>query len=140
MVSEIVDDLYIGDIDDARNHASEFDTIVSCCPIKSGAPFDPDHEFDMEDGSNEQSLFDAAVEVVRDELESDGRTLVHCAVGQSRSPAVVITAIAARNDLSWQAARDIVFRQRPMIAPHPELIEHSKTYLGVDESAYKNPF
>jgi len=85
--------------------------------------------------------FKAAVGVVIKAIDThDGDVLVHCQAGISRSSTVLITALAAIDDVYFDEAYNEVWNAKPSIAPHPALRELALEYLGEDGSPYKNPF
>jgi protein-tyrosine phosphatase len=136
--SEIEDGVYLSDIDHAKNDPIHdlYDIVITCC-WGEFEEIDNDQvshqSFDLQDRSvHQQDLFDQAVDATRKAItvHDDKETLVHCIAGQSRSPAVLTTAIAARDDQSFDAVRDDVYEARPQIWIHPELRKHGRRYLG----------
>lgn len=63
----------------------------------------------------------AAVLELADCRGSGAATLVHCQVGQSRSPTVVALYWMGRDGLTWAAAIERMRAVRPMVQPHPFL-------------------
>lgn len=110
---------------------NEIDHVVSLTPSEYNTTT---HHHPLTDGENDQSDFDAAVDTVRELLESADGMLVHCNAGMSRSPAVLATALAAERDLRFDEGVGLVRNSGRNIQIAPELRDHAKTYL--DESGY----
>lgn len=136
--SEVEDGVYLSDVDHVKNDPIHdlYDIVITCCWGEFEA-IDPDRvshqEFALKDRSvDQQPLFDQAVDATRKAItvHDDRETLVHCIAGQSRSPAVLTTAIAARDNRSFDTVRDDVYEARPQIGIHPELRKHGRRYLG----------
>jgi protein-tyrosine phosphatase len=136
--SEIEDGVYLSDIDHVKNDPIHelYDIVITCCWGEFDA-IDPDQvshqSFGLQDRSvQQQDLFDQAVGATRKAItvHDDKETLVHCIAGQSRSPAVLTTAIAARDDRPFEDVRQDVYGSRPQIGIHPELRKHGRRYLG----------
>ena len=68
---------------------------------------------------NDQEEFADAVATTRDSIRADGTVIVNCSAGISRSTTVIATAIAAEDDLSFEAAVDEIKDTRPRAQPHP---------------------
>lgn len=139
-ISEIQDRLYISDIHYVMDHDvdSEFDIIITVCrndPVRPENCDVPWQQFGLWDRSeDQQDTFDQAVDATIKAIKTHPKAsvLVHCIAGQSRSAAVVATALAWIEDIRFDEARDIVFEQRPQIAIHPALRDHGLDYLDED--------
>jgi protein-tyrosine phosphatase len=142
--SEIEDGLYISDIHHVMEEDVEemYDIIVTVCRNEPARPEDCDvswQQFGLwDDDVSQQDEFDRAVQATIKAIEThdDADVLVHCIAGQSRSPAVVATALAYRDDLHFDEARDLVWKQRPQIAINPALREHGMAFLGQDDRPF----
>jgi atypical dual specificity phosphatase len=144
-VSEIEPGLHISSIQYVmdRDVEDKFDIIITVCRNEPATP-EPCpvswQQFGLYDRSHEQQeTFDQAVQATVKAITThpDADVLVHCIAGQSRSPAVVATALAYRDDIHFDEARDRIFEQRPQIAIHPSLREHGLAFLGQDD---RKPF
>lgn len=82
------------------------------------------------DGGNTQEDFAKTVNAVRNEIHSDNKVFIHCAMGQSRSVSILATAISAENDISFEDVLDELMTIRGIFTkPSPSLISKSKIYL-----------
>lgn len=63
-----------------------------------------------------------AVEIIASEIDAGRRVLVHCHMGISRSPAIVLCYLHERCGLSMPKALAVLRRARPCAAPHPVLL------------------
>ena len=63
--------------------------------------------------------FDRAIEFIETALNSDGRVLVHCWRGVSRSATIVIAYIMRSRRLQYEAALTVVKGQRSCVDPNP---------------------
>lgn len=93
-----------------------------------------DH-YPLQDGSvNEHQQFVNAVSATRTHIRDAGTVLVNCSVGVSRSAAVISTAIAAEEGLSFDAAVAAIKETRPQARPHPKLQLNAYAYLAIEAS------
>lgn len=144
-VSKIEDGLYISDIDYVTQNdvADRYGIIITVCRIEPQTP-EPCpaswQQYGLWDADvDQQETFDTAVSATRKAIQHHptADVLVHCIAGQSRSPAVVATALAARDHIHFDDARDQIWQQRPQISIHPALRAHGLTYLDQDD---RKPF
>ena len=63
--------------------------------------------------------FDEACEFIGAALDSDGRVLVHCWKGVSRSATIVLAYVMRSQRLQYEAALITVRDRRPCIEPNP---------------------
>lgn len=78
---------------------------------------------------NDQQDFSEAVETTRKRLQQPGTVIVNCAAGISRSTTVAATAIAAAEELPFDAVVDDIKDTRPRARPHPKLQLNALAYL-----------
>lgn len=78
---------------------------------------------------NDQQEFSEAVETTRKRLQQPGTVIVNCAAGISRSTTVAATAIAAVEELPFDAVVDDIKDTRPRARPHPKLQLNALAYL-----------
>lgn len=90
-------------------------------------PLQDQHVNDLEQFSN-------AVATTRNRIRSDGTVLVNCSVGVSRSTTVIATAIAAGDELSFDASVAEIREHRPRAQPHPKLQCNAYAYLVAEEN------
>jgi hypothetical protein len=65
-------------------------------------------------------------------LSSDGKVLVHCAAGVSRSPGVCMLSLCIRDGLGWDEAKRIVTDKRRIANVHPVLEARLTRWLAVN--------
>jgi Predicted protein-tyrosine phosphatase len=82
---------------------------------------------------NDQDEFREAVEATRQRLQQSGSVIVNCAAGISRSTTVSATAIAAEEDLDFDAVVEEIKETRPRARPHPKLQLNALAYLANTE-------
>ena len=83
---------------------------------------------------NNPKKFSNAVSATRDRIRTEGTVLVNCSVGVSRSATVIATAIAAEEELSFDAAVAEVRKHRQRAQPHPKLQLNAYAYLLAEEN------
>lgn len=122
----ISDKLYIGDISDAESLSRDIEVIT----LSSGETSNTTEHLPLTDGKNPQEEFDEVVDTVIEKVNEDKRTLVHCAMGVSRSPTIVATALAEIHSIDLEAALSYVKEKRGYVQPEPQLLEQARLYLG----------
>lgn len=139
--SQISNNLYVGDIDDARNgDVSEFDAIVTVCQDGCSDNISEDCEyshFELRDGPYDSygrgefsyDLFEDAVDTVLSHRIRRQKVLVHCHAGVSRSAAVTTAALAVLENLTWNEAFEKVENARPNVNPNGNLVEFGERYV-----------
>ena len=129
-------ELYIGDSEDAADHAKiENEGVDAVLKLTYETPDDgyPDsvevYEYSMTDGpKNDRERFEQAVKKLL-ELFEDGKTVfVHCSMGKSRSPAVSAAAIAVYEDVNFESALETIRESRD-INPHTALLKRSENVV-----------
>lgn len=132
--TEVADGVFVSDIVLAEQHADDFEHVLSLTLT------DPD--FDTEyarkplvDGHNAQEIFDSAVTLAIHMIEADGSVLIHCNAGRSRSPVVVITALASLRDEKFETVRQDVWKSYKKLSIHPVLHNHAMKFLD-EEKVY----
>jgi atypical dual specificity phosphatase len=79
---------------------------------------------------NDQTAFEQAVEAARQRHRQDGRLLVNCAAGISRSSTVLATLLAIAEDISFATGVQVVQEHRPVADPHLRLRVNARSYLA----------
>ena len=107
-MTEIIDNLFVGDLVDAR---AGFDGLIIC--VLEQKPIDEPCEaiwmpFDL-------GTLDITASIIDDELASDRRVLVHCGAGSERAPLTVAWYLSRRRDMSPDAAYELLQRKRPIV-------------------------
>ncbi|XP_046677812.1 dual specificity protein phosphatase 19-like [Homalodisca vitripennis] len=77
-------------------------------------------EFDM------RPVFETAIKLIADEIESGGRILVHCNAGVSRSASIVIAFLMKREKLCYKDAYFALKNVRPCIKPNEGFVKQLK--------------
>lgn len=138
MPTEIIQDfLYLGSNESARNKKLLDVLQISCVlnmadELENAFPNDFEYKKcgvnDTIQGSNFHDFFLAALEFIDNANASGKRVFVHCAMGISRSPAIVIAWLMKHNKWSVGEARSFVKQQRRCIQPNPGFVEYLEKY------------
>ncbi len=91
-----------------------------------------DHHPLEDEQINDHEQFSNAVAATRTHMRAEGSVLVNCSVGVSRSAAVIATAIAAEEGVSFAAAVAEIRERRPRANPHPTLQCNAYAYLATE--------
>lgn len=128
MINKIVDRLYVGDVFDANmlnfSNPEVITAVLNVCEEKDDfsklswmkylhIPF-PDHK------QIPKEAFDKCMEWLEQRYKTQGRILIHCAIGHSRSP-VICAAFMTKMRLVESMAHGLylVKTARPQICPDP---------------------
>lgn len=123
-MNEITPGLWVGDWKAARD-SSGFHIVT----VAGDSPFIGDEHFKLVDGpGNSHDEFRSAVSAVVAAHVSGKKVLVHCIAGQSRSAAVVVSALMAIHAINWCEAYDLLVKQKPNVRIHPAFSE----FLRID--------
>lgn len=114
------------------NH--EFDEVVSLSyrdhlGLNKPEPTTTGDQFVFPDGPHDYEIFEAAVDYTIECLNRGDKTLVHCQAGVSRSAGVCTAAIAVRQGIDADLAREKVKESRPVIDPTSEIWESTVQYI-----------
>lgn len=72
--------------------------------------------------------FEEAFEIIDDARRTNGRILVHCAMGISRSATIVIAYIMSRYNMSLKASYDYVRSKRSIVSPNALFLKLLQDY------------
>lgn len=88
--------------------------------------------YDKEEAADirDEAIARAVSAVLR--LSSEGKVLVHCAAGVSRSPGVCMLSLCVRDGLGWDEAKRIVAEKRRIANVHPMLEARLTRWLAVN--------
>ncbi|CAF1004711.1 unnamed protein product, partial [Brachionus calyciflorus] len=79
--------------------------------------------------------FEEAFELIDDARRTNGKILVHCAMGISRSATIVIAYIMNRYDMTLRSALDFVRSKRPIVQPNSLflklLLDYEKELIAI---------
>jgi protein-tyrosine phosphatase len=115
-MSQIFENLYLGDIDTAKQNQEKEIKIINCAKEITDTRFD--YKIDLYDGKNDLNFtqeMDNVVKVIDDFLSSDKIVLVHCSAGVSRSASVVIYYLIKYKNYKFSNALIYVQSKRPSI-------------------------
>ena len=115
-MSQILDNLYLGNLDDALNVPPDF---VIVCVLEYQPPNEPKGAYRfpfLEGGLANVKVLDEFADFV-DKLLSEGRkVLVHCAMGVERSPLAVVWYLHKKKGMSIPEAYAFVKTKRSVVA------------------------
>lgn len=123
MLNKIIDDIYIGDWQDAKRHVKEFIDIYT---VAFDSPFKGNHFYPLVDGGypdNKRLLYNAISDLISTREKNEGKILVHCVSGFSRSVSVVGGYIVLTKNNSVEDALGYIKNIRPLANPVYELIK-----------------
>lgn len=139
-MDQILDNLWIGSIKDAREEAlSEYGIshVVTVCQdsVESnvGCGYSifkmSDGEQSVYGGRHDYDFFRDAVNKVVQLVKAGETVFVHCHRGISRSGAVTVAAVGRIRGVSQESAIDIVTEARPKVSPNEVLSANVSQYL-----------
>lgn len=140
MPSEITENLYVANIQDARTcDKSDFDAVVTVCQdsIEANTPDTIEyHYYCMADGEevgripgdSSYGLFEDAARTVLFHINAGNTVLLHCHAGQSRSVSVGMAAIMATGDFTFDEAWTRMANRRPQVHPDRTLRQYAKRF------------
>lgn len=126
MIQHIVDNIFIGDWQDAKYHQKEFDHIFT---VAKDSPFIGHHYYGLIDGpypNNEillSNVINHILQIRYKDYALNEKILVHCVSGISRSVAVVAGYMSIKGYCSVDDVIYHIKKIRPIASPVPELIE-----------------
>ena len=119
-VSKITDKVYIGDQRDAKRNRNRFTifTVAIECTFKG------DYYVPIVDGLDRRNVgqLRKAVDILDQLTSMNGRVLVHCVGGASRSP-IVVAGYLMRRGMSIDKALTYIKHRREAVDPNPDLVE-----------------
>ena len=107
-MNEIIDNLFVGGLDDAQ---SGFDGLIICVLEEKPSDEPPDAiwiPFGI--GS-----LDITASMIDNALASGRRVLVHCGAGSERAPLTIAWFLSRRREMSIDAAYDLLKTKRPTV-------------------------
>lgn len=124
MINKIIDEIYIGDWHDATRNVKEFTDIYT---VAFDSPFKGNHFYPLVDDiypDNKRLLHDAISDLMSTREKNEGRILVHCVAGFSRSVSVVAGYIIIK--YNYNVVEDVlgyIKNIRPLANPVYELVK-----------------
>jgi hypothetical protein len=108
--SEIIANLYVGDLQDAR----KFDGII--ISVLADVPAgEPERSIQMPFLANGRASLDSTAAVIDAALALNQRVLVHCEEGSERAPLVVAWFLNRRRGMSIDGAFRLLIAKRPIV-------------------------
>src|SRR5579863_8819991 len=107
-MTEIIDNLFVGDSGDAR---AGFDGLIICVLEEKPVDEPPNAvwmPFDI-------GTLDVIASIIDQGLADDRRVLVHCGAGSERAPLTIAWFLNRRRQMSLDAAYELLKRKRPMV-------------------------
>ncbi|NDJ35029.1 MAG: dual specificity protein phosphatase family protein [Chloroflexi bacterium] len=137
MISKVTNQVYIGDVNAAKARLSEFgitrilylheeplsgvqDIPVVDRPIPDGRPISAE-------------TFDDFLAIMQGEIDNEGRVLVMCWAGMSRSATVVLAYLVSQG-MGLREAYEHLRQQHPLTEPHTTLWQSLLDYTGLPHS------
>jgi len=87
-------------------------------------------KIDIRDTKNEnfKKYFDECFEFIENAVSKNGKVIVHCAYGISRSSTIVIAYLIRKYRMSYEMAYNLVKNKRNIIEPNEGFVEQLKEY------------
>lgn len=147
LMNRIIDRIYIGSYSAAQNlpyrNEPGITHILNCTPSPHEIYLDLHHtmeqfkiaQININDGY--EIPFDEfwyAIKFIDEAVHSNGKVLVHCHAGISRS-AGIVAGYLMYHGFSWDEAIELIRRNRPQVYPHPNIELSVKKNIGqiIDE-------
>lgn len=124
--------LYLGNVHAADPSAHDLPFRYVLSATMEAQPGTTHHRPLVDGEGNDWQAFESAVETARDLYGREGRVLVHCKGGISRSATLLATTLAAEEGYTLREALGIVQTARPVAMPNPILHELAVMYLAAE--------
>jgi len=108
--SEIVANLYVGDLQDAVKFDGMIISVLADVP-----ECEPGRSIQLPFLANGRATLDSTAALIHAALELKQRVLVHCEEGSERAPLVVAWYLITRRGMSLDSAYDLLKTRRPII-------------------------
>jgi hypothetical protein len=108
--SEIIPQLFVGDLQDAVNFDGMIISVLADVP-----DCEPRRSIQLPFLANGRATLDSTAALIDAALALNQRVLVHCEEGSQRAPLVVAWFLKTRRGLTLDAAYDLLKRQRPIV-------------------------
>ena len=134
---EIVSGIYLGNVDNAYNDA-HLSALGVTHILNAAAQAENKHEGQFKYlkisliDTDEEDLFphfEKAIAFI-DEALQDGKVLVHCMSGMSRSASMVGAWLIRKQGLEFQEALDLMQEKRPIVQPNEGFCEQLKQFAS----------
>lgn len=140
MINHIIDNIFLGDWQDAKNHSDQF---VDIFTVAKDSPFIGNHFYPLVDGTSPENgrLLTNAIgdllEIREEDWLFNKMILVHCICGFSRSVAVVAGYMVRMGySDTVEDALYYIKKIRPLANPIPEFVDLLRLlqWLGNDDN------
>ena len=123
----VTPELVIGSCEDAENpellHRFNIDAVLSLEPVRILKPVACQLILRVQDRiALPEAVITQAVDFIQQQIAQGRNVLVHCQMGISRSPALVLAYLHQHQGLSLQQALARIQQLRPQAEPHPALL------------------
>ena len=144
--SKITDNIYLSDLASACNLFALKEigiTHVICVVLAIDPIFPMEFEYlniqarDIAE-ENLYQYFDECYDFIEDAISKNGKVLIHCAYGKSRSASIVIAYLIKKLGITYDQAYQMVYEQRPIIDPNPGFVEQLVQYYENNCNISKN--
>lgn len=135
---EIIHGLYLGNVDSALNidllkELGVTHVLSICKELTKDMVSQIKENFDQlwiqaDDADNEDLLYDECYNYIHKARENNGKVLVHCWMGISRSSSITIMYIMKLNKMTFQDAYQFVRGKRPQVSPNYGFIVSLKQF------------
>lgn len=132
MINNIIDNIWIGDWQDAKRHEKSFSDIFT---VAFDSPYkrDKEHFYSLVDGHHEENyikLVYAICDLVETRVsrKDSDKILVHCVSGFSRAVTVVAGYMINIYSISLEDTLMYIKNMRPLSNPNTELVKLLKEY------------
>jgi len=108
MADEIIDGLWVGDLDDVIEpevYKKEFERVINVLNL-----IEPN-----DDGYVDEKILNALADIINVALDSGERVLVHCGAGIERSPLTVVYYLWKYKQYTLMDAYKLIERKRPIV-------------------------
>jgi len=131
---EIIDGLWLGDQVASQN--SKFiegigiTHVLTVLQLQHTVPVVNQFQIFADDieSSSLIDYFDQCFTFIEQAISDQGKVLVHCAAGVSRSPTIVTAYLMKKRNIGYEEALTIVRQKRRVVNPHSGFLEQLKIY------------
>jgi protein-tyrosine phosphatase len=116
--SEIIPDLYVGDLQDAPDFDGTIINVLAYVPEG-----EPPHSIQIPFMMNGRATLETTAALVDHLLELGQRVLIHCEEGSERAPMVVAWFLYTRRGMTLDEAYDLLRTRRPIVRDRRALLE-----------------
>jgi|SRR3989338_441643 len=137
MISEIKDNIFLGSLEDASDLEKLQEKGIT--HVLNASLFDnfyPQHftylslHMDDQITTNLLDFKDISNDFISNVINNNGKVFVHCVVGASRSPTLIICYLVEKDDYCIQRAIEHVYSKRKSIRPNNGFLQQLSTLYG----------